>query len=235
MICLVTGSSRGLGKAIALALGRRGHQIIVHYKDKEDRAKEVASQVKDSMVLQADVRNAVEVKALIHKVIERWGMIDVLVNNAGVTKEALLLKTLEKDFDDVIAVNLKGAFNFIRAVVPFMMKQKSGHIINISSIAGVKGKPGLSAYSAAKAGLLGLTISAARELSRYNITVNVVLPGYMLTDMGNTSSDKAKEIALEDSLIRKFSKPEDIADFICYLTETSGITGQVFNLDSRIV
>src|SRR4030067_1315910 len=112
MVCLVTGSSRGLGKAIALAFGRRGHQIIVHYKDKEDRAKEVASQVKDSMVLRADVRNAVEVKALIRKVIERWDRIDVLVNNAGITKEALLLKTSEEALGDVININLKGAFNF---------------------------------------------------------------------------------------------------------------------------
>lgn len=235
MVCLVTGSSRGLGKAIALALGSRGHQVIIHYKDKKKEAEEVALYIKKSAVLMADVRDFAQVRNLVDEVIKKWGRVDVLVNNAGVTKEALLLKTSEKDFDDVVAVNLKGAFNFIRAAAPYMMKQKSGHIINISSIAGAKGKAGLSAYSASKAGLIGLTISAAKELSRFNIMVNAVLPGYMLTDMGMRTNDKAKEAALEDSLIKKFSEPDRAAEFICYLSETSGVTGQVFNLDSRIV
>jgi 3-oxoacyl-[acyl-carrier protein] reductase len=116
-----------------------------------------------------------------------------------------------------------------------MVKKKKGHIINISSISGVKGKTGLSAYSASKAGLIGLTLSSARELSRYNIMVNAVLPGYMLTDMGMDSGTKAKETALKDSLIKQFSKPAAASEFICYLSESSGITGQVFNLDSRII
>jgi len=235
MVCLVTGSSRGLGKAIALAFGRRGHQVVVHYKDKKNEAEEVASQIKDSIVFKADVRDFEDVKKLIDEVIKRWGRIDVLVNNAGITKEALLLKTSGKDFDDVVATNLKGTFNFIRAVTPYMMKQRSGHIINISSITGVKGRAGLSAYSASKAALIGLTLSTAVELSRYNIMVNVVLPGYMLTDMGVASSNKAKETMLEESLVKEFSKPEKVAEFICYLSTTSGITGQIFNLDSRIL
>jgi len=235
MVCLVTGSSRGLGKAIALAFGKRGHQVVIHYKDKSKEAENVASQIKDSIVLKADVRNFKEVKTIIDKVIKRWGRIDILVNNAGVTKEALLLRTTEKDFDDVISTNLKGPFNFIRAVTPYMIKQKSGHIINISSITGIKGKSGLSVYCASKAALIGLTLSTAVELSRYNIMVNAVLPGYMLTDMGILSSDKSKEIALKDSLVKKFSEPDNAAEFIYYLSETSGITGQVFNLDSRII
>jgi len=235
MVCLITGSSRGLGKVIALALGKRGHHIVIHYKEKDSQAKAVASEIDNSMVLRADVRDFTAVRNLVDVVIKRWGRIDVLVNNAGITKEALFLRMSEKDFDEVIATNLKGPFNFIRAAIPYMMRQKSGHIINVSSYVGLKGKQGLSAYSASKAGLIGLTLSAARELSRYNIMVNVILPGYMLTDMGIKSSDKAREIALKESLIRDFSKPEEIANFICYFTETSGITGQIFNLDSRII
>ncbi len=235
MVCLVTGSSRGLGKAIALTFGKKGYQVIVHYKDKSEEAADVASQIKGSITFKADARNFKEIKTLIDEIIKKWGRIDILVNNAGITKEALLLKTSNKDFDDMVATNLKGPFNFIRAVTPYMMKQKSGHIINISSIAGIKGKPGLSAYSASKAGLIGLTLTTAKELSRYNIMVNAVLPGYMLTDMGISSSNKAKEIALTDSLVKKFSEPDKVAEFICYLSGTSGITGQVFNLDSRII
>lgn len=259
MVCLITGSSRGLGKAVALACGKRGHQVAVHCKDKISAAKDVAAQIKDSLIFKADVRDFKEIKSLVDEVVKKWGRIDVLVNNAGITKEALLLRTSEKDFDEVIGTNLKSAFNFIRACTPHMMnqtikktipphphlakggrgdyqiKQKCKHIINISSFAGVKGKAGLSAYSASKAGLIGLTLTSAKEFSRYNIMVNAVLPGYMLTDMGEGSSNTAKEKALEESLIKDFSKPDMIAEFICNLCETTGITGQVFNLDSRIL
>ena len=235
MVCLITGSSRGLGKAIALAYGKRGHHVVIHYKDKNKEAEEVSLQIKKSTVFKADVRNFKEVKTLVDETIKKLHGIDILINNAGTTKEALLLKTSEKDFDDIISTNLKGPFNFIRAVAPYMMKQKSGHIINISSIAGIKGKAGLSAYSASKAGLIGLTLTAAKELSRHNIMVNAVLPGYMLTDMGTASSGKAKEAALNNSLLKKFSDTDRIAELICNLTETPGITGQTFNLDSRII
>lgn len=235
MVCLVTGSSRGLGKAIALAFGRKGHQVVVHYRERGIEAEGVCAQIKKSIALKADVRNFNEVKWLVEEVIKEWGRIDVLVNNAGITKEALLLKTSERDFDDVIATNLKGPFNFIRAVAESMIKQHSGHIINISSIAGVKGRQGLSAYSASKAGLIGLTLSVAKELSRYDIMVNVVLPGYMLTEMGIAGSNKAKGLALSDSIIKRFSQLEEVAEFIVHLSETRGITGQVFNLDSRSI
>ncbi|MBI4847967.1 MAG: SDR family NAD(P)-dependent oxidoreductase [Nitrospirae bacterium] len=238
MVCLITGSSRGLGKAVALAFGKRGHRVVVHYKDKKCEAEAVASGIRESLALKADVRDFKEVESLVEKVVEKWGRIDVLVNNAGITKEALLLKTSENDFDEVVNTNLKGPFNFIRAVIPYMIKphnQTIKHIINISSIAGIKGKAGLSAYSASKAGLTGLTISAARELGEHNIMVNAVLPGYMLTEMGIASNEKAKELALQDSLVKQFSNPHNVADFICYLSETKEITGQVFNLDSRIL
>lgn len=235
MVCLITGSSRGLGKSIALAFAKRGHKIVIHYKEGKREAEGIAAQIKESIVLRADVRNFEEVKSLVDEVISRWGRIDVCVNNAGITKEALLIKTSEKEFKEVIDTNLKGTFNVMRAAVPFMVKQKSGHIINISSIAGIKGKAGLSAYSASKAGLHGLTLSAARELCGYHIMVNAVLPGYMLTDMGSSSTEEAKRLALHESLVGDFAKPDNIADFICSLSETRYVTGQVFNLDSRIL
>ncbi|MBI4687408.1 MAG: 3-oxoacyl-ACP reductase FabG [Nitrospirae bacterium] len=233
--CLVTGSSRGLGRAIALAFGKAGYRVVIHYKDRKNEAEDTASKIKEAVAIKADVRNSKEVKRLVDAVINKWGGIDVLVNNAGITKEALLLRTSEKDFDDIIAINLKGPFNFIQAVAPCMVKQKRGHIINIGSFTGVKGKQGLSAYSASKAGLIGLTLTTAKELDIFNIMVNAVLPGYILTDMGTQSGSKAKETALKESITGKFSKPENIAKFILYLSDTGGITGQVFNLDSRVI
>lgn len=235
MVCLVTGSSRGLGKAIALAFGKKGHRVVVHCKEKQSEAEEVASKIKESLVIKTDVKDIRQVKALVDEVISKWGRIDVLVNNAGITKESLLIKTSEKDFDEIVNTNLKGPFNFTQAVGRYMMKQKSGHIIYISSYAGVKGKEGLSVYAASKAGLIGLTKTAARELSRSNIMVNAVLPGYMLTDMGIDSSESGKKLALKDSLVKDFSAPGSAAEFICYLAGTNGITGQVFNLDGRIL
>src|SRR4030066_1745577 len=205
MVCLVTGSSRGLGKAIALAFGKRGDRVIVHYKDKRAEAEKAASCLQDAIVLKADSRDYTEVKKVADDAVKSLGSIDVLVNNAGIVKEALLLKTSEDDFDEAVSVNLKGSFNFIRAVARHMIRQKKGHIINIGSIAGMKGRAGLSAYSASKAGLVGLTLSSAKELGRYNIMVNMVLPGYMLTDMGMASHEKAKESALKDSLLKEYS------------------------------
>jgi len=235
MVCLITGSSRGLGRAIALNFGKKGHRVVVHYKERRDEAEDVASQISESLVLQADVRDYAYIKTIVNEVVDEWGGIDVLVNNAGITKESLLIKTSEQDFDDVINTNLKGPFNFIRNVGRQMMKQKSGHIINISSYAGVKGKEGLTAYSASKAGLIGLTKTSAKELSRYNVMVNAVLPGYMLTDMGIDSSEKAKEQALKESLVKEYSDPDNVAEFIYNLSKTIGITGQIFNLDSRVI
>ena len=235
MVCLVTGSSRGLGKAIALALDKQGHQVVVHCRDREKEAVEVASLIQNSIMLKADVRSGTEVKMLVDKVVAKWKRIDVLVNNAGMTKEALLIKTSQEDFDEILNTNLKGPFNFIRAAGRYMMKQKSGHIINISSYAGVKGREGLSAYSASKAGLIGLTKTTAREFSRYNIMVNAVLPGYILTDMGKEAGDKARRLALKESLVGEYSDPDNVAEFICYLAGTNGITGQVFNLDGRVL
>jgi 3-oxoacyl-[acyl-carrier protein] reductase len=235
MVCIVTGSSRGLGKAVAIALGKRGHRVAVHYRKRVHEAGIVASQIDNAIALKADAGDPVEVKNLVEEVTGTWGRVDLLVNNAGITKEALLLRTSREDLDLMLRTNLTGPFYFIRAVAPLMVKQGKGHIINISSFAGVKGKAGLSAYSSSKAALIGLGKTAAAEFGRYNIMVNTVLPGYKLTDMGVSSGNKAQAAALDESIVKEFSEPYTVAEFICHLSETSGITGQVFNLDSRIL
>ncbi len=235
MVSLITGSSRGLGKAAALAFAANGYSVAVNYRERREAAEDVASLIDDSAVFQADVGNVDEVKNMVDAVIEKWGRVDVIVNNAGLTKESLLIKTTEDDFDSALNINLKGPFNIIHAAGRQMMKQKFGHIINISSYVGVKGGKGLSAYSASKAGLIGMTKTAARELARYNVMVNAVLPGFMLTDMGNDANEKARDSALHDSLIKEFSDPGEVAKFLCVLTQMKGVTGQVFNLDSRVV
>lgn len=235
MVCLITGSSRGLGKAVALAFGKNGHRVAVHCRKRMNEAIQVASQIKGAVALRADVSDAGAVNDLVQNVMDKWGRIDVLVNNAGITRESLLLKTSETDFDEIVNTNLKGAFNCIQSAGRFMMKQKSGHIINISSFAGMKGKKGLSAYSAAKGGLIGLTMTAARELGRYGILANAVLPGYMLTDMGRNATERAMEEALQENILSSYSISEQVAEFILFLAGTTGITGQVFNLDSRIL
>jgi 3-oxoacyl-[acyl-carrier protein] reductase len=235
MFCLITGSSRGLGRVIALHLGREGHHVAVHCRGSIAEAEEVSSRIGNSLLLRADAGDYAEVKGAVDQVIREWGRIDLLVNNAGMTRELLLVKTGEEDFDEIIAANLKGPLNFTRAVSKQMIKQKQGHIINIGSLAGMRGRAGLSAYAAAKSGMRGLTVSSARELGRFNVMVNMVLPGFMLTDMGRRSAAGSRESALNESLINEFSDPEGVAGFIRYLSGTKGITGQVFNLDSRII
>jgi len=235
MICLVTGSSRGLGKSIALALGKRKYSVAVHYNGNREGAEKTAEEIDDSIVIKGDVRNNDDVQALVKSVVDKWGRVDVLVNNAGITREALLLRTSDEVFTDVINTNLKGPFNMTKAVYKQMLKQRKGHIVNISSYAGIKGKQGLSAYASSKAALIGMSRSASLELGRYDIMVNAVLPGYMMTEMGSASSIKARGQAVNESILKSFSNPENVAEFICYLVSTTGITGQIFNLDSRII
>jgi 3-oxoacyl-[acyl-carrier protein] reductase len=235
MVCIVTGSSRGLGKSIALALGKRKYSVAVHYNEDREGAEKTAEEIGDSIVIKGDVRDNNQVQAFVKSVVDKWGRVDVLVNNAGITREALLLKTSEEVFTDVMNTNLKGPFNVTKAVARHMIKQRKGHIINISSYAGIKGKQGLSAYATSKAALIGMSMSASLELGRYEIMVNTVLPGYMMTDMGSASNIKAQDQAINDSILKSYSEPQNIAEFICYLVSTTGITGQVFNLDSRII
>ena len=167
------------------------------------------------------------------KVRDLWGKVDVLINNAGIARDGLLLEYQEKDFDEVLRVNLKGCFNTVRAFAPLMAGSEGAHIVNISSVSGLKGRAGQAAYSAAKAGVIGLTLSSARELAGQNIMVNAVLPGYMATDMGR-AAEKAITRAAQESMLRALCEPSEVARFIALLVTARNVSGQVFCLDSRI-
>ena len=229
---LITGGSRGLGRALALALASGEYKIAINYLKGDEHANEALRVLGEgALLLKADVSDSTAVGAA--EIKKKWGRLDVLVNNAGVTSDALLVKLKEEDWDWVLGTNLKGCFNTIRAFAPLMKESGGGHIINISSISGTRGKAGQAAYSASKAALLGLTVSAARELSEYNIRVNAVLPGYMPTDMGR-ASPVAMDSAREKSIIGKLSDPKEVAGFISWLVGTESVTGQVFTIDSRM-
>jgi 3-oxoacyl-[acyl-carrier protein] reductase len=197
--------------------------------------KAISNNDSESMCYKADIKNSVEVDALTRETIDRWGTIDVLINNAAMTKDRIMLRMTEEDWDDVVDTNLSGPFQCIRAVSQYMIKQRSGHIINISSIVGLKGREGQANYSSAKAGLIGLTKASAKELGSFNIKVNAVLPGYLATDMGSNISNAVHDRILKENALGKASDSREVADFIYHLSLMNNVSGQVFNLDSRIV
>ena len=184
--------------------------------------------------MRADVGDIHQVEDMALQIENRFGRLDAVINNAGITKDNLLMRQSENDWDGIMKTNLKGCFNVIRTMAPLMKKSGGGHILNISSYSGLKGKAGQPAYSASKAALVGLTHTAAKELAPYDIRVNVLLPGYMMTEMGATAL-KAMEKAREDSISKKLSDPLEVAEFVACLLGTKNITGQVFSLDSRTV
>jgi len=236
---IVTGGSRGLGRAACISLATAGYSVAVNYaergKDADKVVKEITNAGGKAFAYRADVGNADEAAALIDAAIEQYGKIDVLVNNAGIAKPGLLIKLSEEDWDECVRVNLKGPFNMIKAVSRHMIRNRRGHIINVASIIGLKGKEGQAAYAATKAGLIGLTKAAAAELGSRGVCVNAVLPGYMLTEMGAGASRKARDAALRDNLLGGYTEPEEPARFIAHLVGMSSVSGQVFNLDSRII
>ena len=241
---MITGASRGLGREIALTLAKSGYNVAINYLASENDAKKAAHEIGDNAFLvKADVGDAKQVEEMADAVYRKWGRVDVLINNAGITKDSLMIKLKEAEWDEILRVNLKGCFNTIRAFSRVMIKtgrpgrlaeESGGHIVNISSYSGVKGKEGQTAYSASKAALLGLTYTAARELAGYNIRVNALLPGYMQTHMG-MAAEKAMSKARADSISGSLSNPKEVAGFVEYLIKTNYITGQVFSLDSRII
>ena len=238
-VVIVTGASRGLGRAIALRFGRAGERVVVNFLHDEGEAVSAADAIHDAggeaVVIRADVRDAAAVDSLIQETLHRWGPVDVFVNNAGLVHDGLLMGMTETAWDDVLDTNLKGPFLCMQAVSKVMMKQRRGHIISISSVAGLQGREGQANYAASKAGLIGLTRAVARELGRYDIKVNALLPGYLPTDMGADVSDAVRERILGENALGRISDAKEVAEFIYRLSLMNNASGQVFNLDSRIV
>lgn len=236
-IALVTGAGKGIGKEIALELARGGATCVINYASSSKGAEETVAEIKamgrDAYAYQCDVSDYEQSEKMIADVLEHYGRIDILVNNAGITKDNLMLKMSEADFEAVINVNLKGAFNCMKAVTKPMMKQRYGRIINITSIVGVIGNAGQVNYAASKAGMIGMTKSAARELASRNITVNAVAPGFIQTDMTEVLSDAVKEQLLAQIPMKKLGETKDIANAVCFLADEKAayITGQVLNVN----
>jgi 3-oxoacyl-[acyl-carrier protein] reductase len=233
-VALVTGASRGLGKEIALALVKNGYTVFVNYLSSGREGSELLRSIGgDARAVRADVGDPVQVRGMADLIEKEAGRLDVVISNAGITKDALLLRQSEEEWDSIIRTNLKGCFNIIKTMAPLMVKSGGGHIVNISSRSGLKGKAGQVAYSASKAALLGLTYTSAAELAVYNIRVNAVLPGFMTTDMG-MKAVRAMSEARGKSMIHRLSDPVEVAAMVVAIVNTGNITGQVFSLDSRI-
>lgn len=239
-VAIITGSSRGIGKATALALAEQGGKVVVNYARSSEAAEAVVAEIAEiggeAIALQANVSKADEVDALITATMDKFGQIDVLVNNAGITRDTLLLRMKPEDWQAVIDLNLTGVFLCTRAVSKIMLKQRSGRIINISSVAGLMGNPGQANYSAAKAGVIGFTKTIAKELAPRGVTANAVAPGFIATDM--TDDLKNTEEILKYIPLGRYGQPEEVAGLIRFLAADPAaayITGQVMNVDGGMV
>lgn len=239
-VALVTGASRGIGRAIALTLAHYGAKVVVNYCGSKEKADEVVDEIKENggtaIAYQADIADFEAVKTMFTDIIKEYGRIDILVNNAGITRDNLILKMSEEEFDTVINTNLKGVFNCLKQASRIMLKQKGGRIINISSISGIVGNPGQANYCAAKAGVIGITKSLAKELGSRGITVNAVAPGYINTDMTAVLKDDLKEKVTELIPLKRLGEVEDIAETVVFLAsdKASYITGQTIQVDGGL-
>lgn len=238
---VITGASRGIGKAIALKLASLGANIVINYRSNEKEALEVENEIKnmgaEAIIVKGDISKSQEVENLVLVAKEKFGNIDIMVNNAGITKDTLILRMKEEDFDSVIDVNLKGVFNCLKAITPIMVKQKHGKIINLSSVVGITGNAGQVNYSASKAGVIGMTKSLAREVGSRGITVNAVAPGYIETDMTEALGDKYKEEMKKNIPLKRLGKAEDVAEVVAFLASESSnyVTGQVIQVDGGML
>jgi 3-oxoacyl-[acyl-carrier protein] reductase len=240
-VAIVTGASRGIGRAVAVALARQGAKVVINFAGNSVAANEVLAEITkaggDAMLYQADIANGEAVEAMVKATIDTYGRVDILVNNAGITRDNLLMRMKEEDWDAVINTNLKGIFLCTKAVARPMMKQRTGKIINMTSVVGVMGNAGQGNYAAAKAGVIGFTKSMAKELASRNITVNAIAPGFIATDMTHMLSEDVKTGLSDKIPLGRLGDPEDIAQVVVFLASDAAnyITGQTVNVDGGMV
>ncbi len=240
-VVLITGGTRGIGKSVAERFAKEGYNLVLNYVSENTDIESIKNNFKEYgnevLILKADVSKFDECENLVKETISKFGKIDVLVNNAGITKDGLIAMMKEEAFDRVIDINLKGTFNMTRNVVPYMMKKRCGNIVNISSVVGVAGNAGQSNYAASKAGIIGFTKSLAKELSARNIRVNAVAPGFIDTDMTSVLTDKVKENIYAQIPLKRMGDTKEVANVVYFLSndESSYITGQVINVDGGMV
>ena len=240
-VALVTGASRGIGRAVALKLAAEGAKVAINYAGSQGKAEEVKAEIEklgsEAILVQANVADKDAVEAMVNQTVEAFGTIDILVNNAGITRDGLLARMKDEDFEAVVDTNLKGVFYCTKAVAKLMMKKRSGRIVNMASVVGLTGNAGQTNYAASKAGVIGFSKSAAKELASRGITVNMVAPGFIATDMTGAMNEKAKEAVLGTIPMKREGQPEDVANAVLFLVSENAayITGQIVNVDGGMV
>ena len=240
-VAMITGATRGIGKQIALTLANEGYNIVLNYRTENDelfQAKnEIESKNVNCLTVQGDVTNFEDCKQMIERAINEFGKIDVLINNAGITKDMLLARMKEEDFKQVIDVNLVGTFNMTKNVISYMMKARSGRIINISSVVGIAGNAGQTNYSASKAGIIGFTKSLSKEVASRNILVNAVAPGFIETNMTDVLKQEVKDEIAKNIPLKRMGTPKDVSNVVKFLAseDSSYITGQVISVDGGMI
>ncbi len=240
-VAMITGATRGIGKQIALTLANEGYNIVLNYRTENDELKQLKNEIESKKVkcltVQGDVTNFEDCKQMIESAIKEFGKVDVLVNNAGITKDMLLARMKEEDFKQVIDVNLVGTFNMTKNVISYMMKTRNGRIINISSVVGIAGNAGQTNYSASKAGIIGFTKSLAKEVASRNILVNAVAPGFIETNMTDVLKQEVKDEIAKNIPLKRMGTPQDVANVVKFLAseDSSYITGQVISVDGGMI
>ena len=240
-VALITGAAKGIGKQIALTLAKNGYDIAINYRTENEELENLKKQIEENnvkcLLVKGDVSNYEDCESFVKETVDNLGSIDVLVNNAGITKDMLLMRMKKEDFEQVIDINLVGTFNVTKNVVPYMMKARSGNIVNISSVVGISGNAGQTNYSASKAGIIGFTKSLAKEVASRNIRVNAVAPGFIQTNMTAVLKDDVKDEIAKTIPLKRMGTPKDVANAVKFLVseDSSYITGQVINIDGGML